>query len=745
MLKDFFDQKFDFFGEFSKRDRLVFVFCLFLGTFCSALLTPYFDGFLEMRSFSQSSQPIIGKITYKSNDVQIKSQQELVWFKAKNDQDVRTGDSVFSGEKSYSQIEINKTNTIVLGENSLILFQEIIDEKIANLKDGNFRLKVDGDIKVAIGGKLAEIKGNQSEIQVFLSKNQPAQVKLLSGQATLTESGKETQVLSEGTIAKIDTKPEEPAAKTLPVPHHDTKTIRYTWKLNDFYKLQDGQLSALPAPETVVAQKELSWFIDKPENEAIVELAGKMDFSNKKIYTTQTPNISLPEVFVGKNYWRIKEKDGEWSEISEFELTAEFKRSPNLTQMLSYEKNIALIGSQTQGIMKFQKMSHTAGYVLESSTDENFNSNNTDIKYITDSTLTSVYETPGIYFYRIRTLNDAEELSDWSKTFSIEVFSPNAPKTPQLGLAKTKVFLYEEAVLSWEVPSNYRVITEIRDDQNRLVKKIEGHDIAEKFKNPGHYFAISWSVDKYGQRSNLSNQISIEVFQDPSKVTGTDRNVAGSDLIETNIFSNGGNFLNDGYKLPKFSMNAFVWNLISSEQLANNTSTPSVTGIGVKVMHWIKNQGFSAFLKSGIASTGGSQSQLKSLEGLYHYRFIMSSDRFFRELQVSLVAGFETYRNVSDLVFSSKYDLIKVGVNSSFPWRDKWVGTGAFVVGYGLDGSTKYEVSGEVDYYLNKAWSLGFGYKIHLFEAGSVSSSGNGLLPYREGYTEGYSLLNYDY
>lgn len=65
--------------------------------------------------------------------------------------------------------------------------------------------------------------------------------------------------------------------------------------------------------------------------------------------------------------------------------------------------------------------------------------------------------------------------------------------------------------------------------------------------------------------------------------------------------------------------------------------------------------------------------------------------------------------------------------------------------GAGSDQSSKYEVSGFFHYYLDPRWSMGAGYRVHLFQAGTPESSPDGSMPYREGYGEGYSVLRWNY
>jgi hypothetical protein len=145
-----------------------------------------------------------------------------------------------------------------------------------------------------------------------------------------------------------------------------------------------------------------------------------------------------------------------------------------------------------------------------------------------------------------------------------------------------------------------------------------------------------------------------------------------------------------------------------------------------------------------VNDTGKQSASLKDLEVRYHYRFITNFPfHLARELQTTLFAGYETYKNTSTITAS--YDLLKFGTSLEFPVSNKWGMGGEFGYGLGSDSSSKLEISGNVNYYFQSAWSLGVGYRVNLFTAGSTKATPTGVLPYREGYTEGFSTLNYHY
>ena len=80
-----------------------------------------------------------------------------------------------------------------------------------------------------------------------------------------------------------------------------------------------------------------------------------------------------------------------------------------------------------------------------------------------------------------------------------------------------------------------------------------------------------------------------------------------------------------------------------------------------------------------------------------------------------------------------------------FPVSQRWMMGGEFVFGFGTEGSQKQGISGHFNYFISPRWTLGAGYRLHMFNAGSAAFAGANVLPYREGYIESYSVLDYHF
>jgi len=336
----------------------------------------------------------------------------------------------------------------------------------------------------------------------------------------------------------------------------------------------------------------------------------------------------------------------------------------------------------------------------------------------------------------------------------LNVFIPQAPNAPSLLSGDLEGFVDDEFNLAWDSEGlNTRI--EIKDSSGHKVNSFSDKNVIWRPKLIGKYTARAWTVDKYGRTSPPSKPIGILVKAQPPKQEAqkkpeepvrkpTSIVAALTSKIEAVALR----IFNEKYKSSQLSINGFLWGMFSSEQTAAGEANPIASGIGFKGYIWKGNHGVEVLAKSGVLGVndiGEEQSSLKDIEARYHYRFFTGFPfGISRELQVTFFGGYEAYRNAGGS-FSSEYDLVKLGTSLQFPFSSHWMSGGEFVYGLGPGGNWKGEVSGNLSYFMNFNWSFGVGYRIHLFNAGTAEASPKGRIPYREGYTVGYSVINYHF
>jgi hypothetical protein len=757
-----------FFNRLTKGERTLLIGCLLLALFCFYFL--FEDDFSFDSAFS--SAPEIGHVVSRENDARHRSKDNLVWYAAKNAQTVRVGDAIFAGNRSSAQVSLKKGGEVTVGENSLVIFSEINNEKVANLSDGNFRLKINGEVRVAVNGQLTTLNGKNSDIQLVVKENRAPQFRVLKGSAQVKRAGKPPVQIDTRKLAAVEEEKPAPAPPPPPPPvqkpvaptglTHDP-VVNYTWHLEEFY-LQNGidLTEHKSLPPLLKAPTTLEWATQGSTKPATVEYSKFSDFRDATKLDSATGSVLIPLVYLGENYWHVSYDNQTWSITERFVAEPQYLKDGIPFAQIS-EPELPLIGPKALAKVTLSSSVKAAGYVVSASTSENFPPDQSSTYWTTKSQFGLPFTERGDYYYRFRTVNEEHEISDWSQVAKVHVFRPAALGVPKLGSSKLKGFVDENFPLNFTSQGGDTKV-EILDSKGAKVTELEGNNVNWVPKVPGQYKARAYATDRYGRHTLPSPEAALDVQPKPLSLAEQKRiqeekqkqkdaeqkqakAEAGKNLAK--LAQTVQHYFNETYKSSVLSVAGMLWEVQSSQQYSNNTPTPITMGLGVRILRWWDHQGFEGSIKAGVigANPAGGAMDAKDMEARYHYRWSFGGPfNFIREMQASAFGGVEVYRASGDGgQFTEQYNLIKLGGTLEFPLAYRWSTGGELVYGAGFDSSMMYEISGHLHYYLSQAWSMGVGYRLHLFQAGSTSSSAGGVLPYREGYTEGYTEVDYHF
>lgn len=209
---------------------------------------------------------------------------------------------------------------------------------------------------------------------------------------------------------------------------------------------------------------------------------------------------------------------------------------------------------------------------------------------------------------------------------------------------------------------------------------------------------------------------------------------------------------NRDYSRSQFQVDgsSFIMGSILDQSEGDNFALAMLTS--VRSSYWVnKRHGFEGLFRSKVVGYNelGNDVNPTFLEGRYHLRWKMGSfwKSLYKELQMSLFVGYEKYTNsvANGVNFTTGYSLMKLGLAGKAPLFDSWDLGGELVYGSGESGSTKIEFQGYLNYYFKDKWSLGGGYRLHLFDAGTADIVPDGRLPYREAYGEAFGNIRYSF
>lgn len=180
---------------FNKTDKLILLGSFLAALFCSLLL--YDDSWIFSLHL-RSSGETIGQIDKIISDVRKKENKEFLWRKAKRQESIQRGDSIFTGNASVARIRLKDGSDVDLDENSLITFTQTEKQTTLDLKFGALISAVKSDLPV-------EVKIQGKRVQIISEDNSEGNtIVQLKADGTYSEVNGKVKIKSEKTLIKKD-------------------------------------------------------------------------------------------------------------------------------------------------------------------------------------------------------------------------------------------------------------------------------------------------------------------------------------------------------------------------------------------------------------------------------------------------------------------------------------------------------------------------------------------------------------
>lgn len=754
------------------KDRLFVVLSLVGLLLCSLpLASDRVYSFIFGKSRDGASTPAIGEISFAKNDIRHKNSDSLTWDKAGEAQIIHVGDSVFTGDRSQSQVKLKDGGKVDIDQNSMVTFSKIDNMEVPNLAVGNFRVAVQGKMKIAIGGEMTEIEGDGSEVQVVMTAHEKPKIRLLKGKASVKSSSGKSQVLAKNTMTQVTNKevrapaqaPERPAVlKATPL----ARPLYYVDQLYDYFENKSGALALRDARRSFVKlDTEASWSITGNNKSSVVygQLSNTSSFAlmgdSFKVSSLQSSG-HFQNAYLGENYYRLSMDGRNWV-MNSFYVKANPLNvaSPSLT--LSSQGKVYILDQAASLEVLPQGDPSFTHFVVEMSQDNSFRSQSTKVYWTTggDSIKLSLTDPQSLYM-RVRGVNSQNQITKASAITQVSVERPGLPLAPRLAQDEYKIYEDEWLNLTWNQVGKSTLMEVTDPNGHKISGEVAGHSKEFKHLKVGEYHVKLSSRDEFGRSSKNFARAEIQVIPRPKAPVAVAkveplkeqmpelRKPSAVETTSMQMDTSIPNYLNKRYADSMLSLEGGGFTAYSQEQLSEGKQSPSAVAMGLRLMSWFGRSGFEGSFSTKVADISAPNGSVApvDLEARYHYRFPLAWSPFsgLGSSQLSTILGFEYYRNSAGGLFSPQYNMIKTGLAVKFPLMSRWDTGGELLYGYGLDASQKYEISGFVDYYLKPDWTLGVGYRAYVFQAGSDASSPLGV-PYREALGEGYSVLRWAY
>lgn len=735
------------------------MFVAALGWFVWNQLLP--KEFLQSISGLESFANVVAVVETVERDVRQRPVEETGWYRAEPQTEILRGDAVYSGVESKSRVQMKSGGVLELGEETLVIFDDVDGVTIPDVSRGQVKLKINGQMKVAISGEVTEFSGAQSEL-VLNSIGGSRNIRVVSGNTSITRPGvakrsmsagetfelpksnskssarvvapAATDVVSKSSISlkrKVEKRPEtvretvskadrdvvretaaelappikpEPAVsmvETAPPPAAPAMVkealsvadpvlqINRVMKVQEVYQRRGASL-LVPRRglKYLKVPVSLSWNGAADEDRVFIQVSKESSFRQPWLERdTRGPNVVIEQWKTGKNFWRVSRDGQTWSLGGEVVVKpiVSISQAP-IVRVLNDKVSVYPKGQrpEAQAKLKFEDngLSKVRGWVLQGSSSIDFPPQKSKTVLVSKARIDVPLNRPGRYFFRVRSVAEAGDISTFSSPVEVQATRAVAPQVPLAPrLAK------------------------------RPVEKVR--DVA--------------AVD-----ANLASEPRPEQFESERPAART------SSKLKTNVEARDPNRARPW----QIAIEGGETALVSSEQLGASADLASVHMVGLRGGYYeASHSALLAYRTQFGASNSEGNSQSSSKFEARYTRWWTSP---WQSVRLGWLGGYDRYRNSGSTRFSKGYEVAKTGLDVGVSFTDKWKGGGNFQLGGWTDSNRIYEVGGFLSYEFSRELAFGIGYRLGLFEAGSAASAAQAL-PYREAMGEAYSSLQFSF
>lgn len=422
---------------------IIFIASGFIAMICLYL----YDDTLFSRNGRQQNTAYLGQIGRISNDVRHKQNAGLQWKNAEMKLPLFEGDSIFTGEKSDSDLVFEDGSLITVNENSLVVLHRDMNKEITlDLEFGNFvgNIADNSTIQIKSGEEKYSLRGDKARIRISRQKTGKSKVIVLQGKAEIKNnsvtkivenhqeidfhknfSESKIQTLSEESIAQL----ELPAAEEKQMPPPAViKEIPAEIQLKDQLIVFSHYDKDRPL--------EINWNSQGSFDNFEVIVATDSNFKNILFQETSATNPLLTQSYPneGQLYYRvqglnkannkfIQSPDGKLRILGSGPTTWV---TPREDIVLPKRQDEIQKSSQLEPIeFQWKNEYSNKGYLLEISTDASFMK--TIVKTeVSTNTFRFNYPGFGKYFARVKAISiDPSLTSNWTETRSIQILLDN--------------------------------------------------------------------------------------------------------------------------------------------------------------------------------------------------------------------------------------------------------------------------------------------------------------------------------
>lgn len=384
----------------NKTEWRVLSISLLLMMSCAFLLAN--EKALVWLGFASGPSEVAARVQTTAGEVRVQSENSDQWREARRE--IHVGDSVFIGEDSRMEIELNSGARMEVPGKALFRIRKIEGISSVDMLAGTFVWRFSGPQAAAVRGVRATLNGREAGLEIVLdATSDEPRIRTLTGEAQLQ-------------IEKRESSAVQGLAPEVPVDENSRHF--YLWRLDDFFALADQTIQwRTDSVDEVGLEITLNW--EHPSAGPFnLQLAKTESLTGeRRFYSTVDPSYTLEKAFLGENYWRVAFMDQAWSKVQKFVVEGRFLDS----RIEPSEKEIRVnLRSSREILLRWNFSSSMAAYIAELSSEAAFPKDKSQLRYLTTPEFVQEFAKPTVLYARMRGLNSRQELTDWSPVRRIQ-------------------------------------------------------------------------------------------------------------------------------------------------------------------------------------------------------------------------------------------------------------------------------------------------------------------------------------
>lgn len=439
----------------------------------------------------------------------------------------------------------------------------------------------------------------------------------------------------------------------------------------------------------------------------------ELEIEEKELVVESAPEVPKPQKL---RLYDLYERDGQNLKLKPV-VSATHPYLENEVQLSKSEtSDLILKDNYANTVLEIASHSDLNGFALDISTDPSFAPTKTRSYWTNKRKVQLDFKKPGRLFYRVHGVNKSTEIT--APTPSVEVVVLPEP-VAVMPLAKVEA------------------LDVGREQKDEAPRKLRPLKIASTKKS------TLKAQKKYAPPKSIEEPLDT-VNDESDNFAPLRRSASINEATITEKMPEPIEYLNEDFSSSSLELNSGSFSTFSQEEKDVGRDKPTVYSLGLRSKHWFGGKhGIESSIKMKAADGNDTAKGIDplQLEGRYHY---MLSRNFLGPSSTSVIGGYEFYRNAGRGFFSQKYDLFKLGLSCDRPILARWTLGAETLYGFNSSQSRKYELQGRIYYYFRRKWSLGFAYRLHLFEAGDEKNAPFDV-PYKESQSEGLLLIRWQY